>query len=152
MNAKLAYKIYDYIFSPEQQEEERNLLMAAKKRAKAKVRVKGKAEGTVLEALILAPKVYEPSSVATSMTKNGNTVFVKLPDYSREEIDNSDYHEAFTIAISEHKEILLSVLRVVLKQQIFFGLRWIFRSCVLLKMQEVLCALLSVRLHFPVVV
>lgn len=107
--AKLAYKIYDYIFSPEQQEEESESSDGSEEEGEGEGEGegKGKGEGDGVGSLDTSPEVYEPSSVATSMTKNGNTVFVKLPDYSREEIDNSDYHEAFTIAISEHKEIFV---------------------------------------------
>lgn len=95
--AKLAYEIYDYIFSPEQQEEE----------SESSDEEGDGGEGSGSGSLDTSPEVSNPSFVATSMTKNGETVFVKLPDYYSDEIDNSDYHETYTVAVSEHKDIFV---------------------------------------------
>lgn len=104
--AKLAYKIYDYIFSPEQQEEESESSDEGEEEEESG-NGSGEGKGNNEGSLDTSPEVSDPSSVATSMTKNGKTLLVKLPDYSREEVDNSDYHETYTVAVSEHKEIFV---------------------------------------------
>jgi len=104
--AKLAYKIYDYIFSPEQQEEESESSDEGEEEEESG-NGSGEGKGNNEGSLDTSPEVSDPSSVATSMTKNGKTLLVKLPDYSREEVDNSDYNETYTVAVSEHKEIFV---------------------------------------------
>lgn len=102
--AKLAYRIYDYIFNPEQQDEEEE---KGNDEGEGEGNSSGLGDKESDASEAPGDKEVDSNSIVSSMSPNGKTVIVKLPDYTSEEVDNRERRPVEFVAVSEHDEIFV---------------------------------------------